>query len=563
MKNSVITSRLREKAAARPPVTAEKRGGPPHLVITARAGTGKTTTLVGGLQVLRGMTPTGAKGQPLTPSPQQQAIWEAMSQSKDARTVAFCAFNKSIATELQARVPPGAVAMTMHSLGNKAVSKAFGYCRLDNNRVAKIIEEILEQPIEEIRRSRFTVLKATEDLVRMVKMNLVPTDVIDPGDQDHVDQLLQDLVDYYDIDFEPEDDGGRGRYQRRRPAAVSVDAECVKRQVFDLVPQVIARCKEVAKDRTIDFNDMVWLPVALGLTVERYDLLLVDEAQDLNRCQQALAKMSGRRLVFCGDDKQAIYGFAGADCESLPRLTEELGRTPRGVVTLPLTQTRRCAKAVVREAQKYVQDFGFFDTNPEGLVATLPFSGPWYDQVRDGDFLLCRVNAPLVSAFFRFISTGRRASILGRDLGTGLIRFVRKLKAGSVPDLLAKADRWLEAEEKAEMVRKFPREDRLASLQDKVACLAVFCQGAASVQDVVVAMEQAFTDDRDRPGIRLSSVHKAKGLEARRVFIMMPKGASIPHPMARTPWAREQENNILYVGITRSIEELYYVRDNA
>src|SRR5947208_1100609 len=118
---------------------------------------------------------------------------------------------------------------------------------------------------------------------------------------------------------------------------------------------------------------MVYLPVALGLPVERYDLLLIDEAQDLSRVQQGLAKMSGRRLVFCGDDKQSLYGFAGADCDSLPRLTEELSRTPRGVVTLPLTQTRRSSKAVVREAQKYVPDFGYFDENPEVLVSTVPF----------------------------------------------------------------------------------------------------------------------------------------------------------------------------------------------
>ena len=57
----------------------------------------------------------------------------------------------------------------------------------------------------------------------------------------------------------------------------------------------------------------------------------------------------------------------------------------------------------------------------------------------------------------------------------------------------------------------------------------------------------------------LSSVHKAKGLEAKRVFILQPEGATMPHPAAHTLWEKEQELHILYVAITRAIEELVYV----
>jgi ATP-dependent exoDNAse (exonuclease V) beta subunit len=62
---------------------------------------------------------------------------------------------------------------------------------------------------------------------------------------------------------------------------------------------------------------MIYLPVALDLPMPKYDLLLIDEAQDLSKCQQALAKKAGRRLVFVGDPKQALYGFCGADSKSL------------------------------------------------------------------------------------------------------------------------------------------------------------------------------------------------------------------------------------------------------
>jgi superfamily I DNA/RNA helicase len=39
----------------------------------------------------------------------------------------------------------------------------------------------------------------------------------------------------------------------------------------------------------------------------------------------------------------------------------------------------------------------------------------------------------------------------------------------------------------------------------------------------------------------------------------MPKEAPMPHPLGKSPWEREQEYNLLYVAITRAIEELVFV----
>ena len=64
-----------------------------HLIIEALAGTGKTTTILEALKVL----------------PRNQKV-------------AFVCFNKTIATELQGRVPRGVLASTLHSLGGRAIS---------------------------------------------------------------------------------------------------------------------------------------------------------------------------------------------------------------------------------------------------------------------------------------------------------------------------------------------------------------------------------------------------------------------------------------------------------
>lgn len=510
----------------------------PHVIVLARAGTGKTTTLIEGLKQLKGQKSK------LTPSPQQKAVWDSIALSKnEAKTVAFVAFNKSIATELQERVPSGCDAMTNHSLGNKAVRAAFGNLKLNNYRVQNLIEEITGKDIRELRKNDFTMIKAVESLVGLCKMNLTDLSV------NPVDELSQ-LAAHYDIEL-------NGSFDK----------------VCELVPKILERCKEVTKDRSFDFNDMIWLPVALNLPVSKYDLLLVDEAQDLNRCQQALLKTAGKRLIFCGDDRQAIYGFAGADAESLNRLQEELSATPAGCQVLPLTVTRRCGKLIVKEANTIVADFEAFETNCEGQISQDVFdndSNPqktYRAQVKEGDMLLCRVNAPLVSQCFKFIREGRKANIQGRDIGQGLIATVNKLMKGysetglelDIVELCSRLSDWKHAEERKENAKRIPSESRLIALQDRYDCLLCFTEGKKTIQEVIDSITDIFTDEKGN-GIRLSSIHKAKGLEADRVFLLEPKSATVPHPMAKSDWQIQQEWNLRYVAITRAIRELIYVK---
>lgn len=549
----------------------------PHLIVEARAGTGKTTTLIEGLKRLKGVPSAG-----FVPSPQQEEVFRSMELSRGkVNTICFVAFNKSIATELKARVPSGCEAMTMHGMGFKAIRRAFGN---DINvsgdklppRVPTILAEITGTPIKELRRGNATMVNAVIRLVSLCKMNL--TDATEPRN-------LDDLAAHYDVEL----NGSRDK-------------------VIDLVPKVLERCKDVQRDGCIDFDDMIWLPVILDLPVFRYDLLLVDEAQDLNRCQQALAKKAGRRLILCGDPAQAIYGFAGADAESMPRMEQELkekceecrgvggyctdgregmagvvtepcstcrGVKPRGCNKLPLTVTRRCGKAIVKEAQRIVREFTAHESNPDGKVTTMRYplqpgskrgetvqikiEDTYVPHVRDGDMVLCRSNAPLVRECLRFIKLGRRATIQGRDVGQGIINLVIKLDASSIPDLTGKLDAWYIKEVTKENAKDHPREHFVEALGDRRSCILAFTESANTVDDVVRKIESIFNDRSDLPGILLSSIHRAKGLESGTVFLLSPDVQPRRPAEKLQPWELEQESNLEYVGITRAINHLVRV----
>lgn len=563
---------------------ASRTEAAPHLIVEARAGTGKTTTLIEGLKKVLGVPSDHPAAR--NPDPQQRAVWEAMGRGPRPGTVCFVAFNKSIATELQGRVPRGCEAMTMHSLGYRAVTRALGRQEPNSYVVQDLIAELLETDLRELRKIKPTVLKATEDLVSLCKMNLVGIEC--EGEYGSTGRSWTGRSSHTPEEFDKELD--------RLATHYDIDLNGSRREVYDLVPQVLDRCRE--PKGKINFDDMIWLPLVLNLPVFSYDLLLVDEAQDLNQCQQALAKKAGKRLILCGDPKQAIYGFAGADAESLTRMNRELGSSGccggnnevlcehgRGCILLPLTVTRRCGKAIVAEARKTVPDFEAHPSNPEGLVTRSSFKGSpagaaghgtsqevhcYRNSVQDGDFILCRCNAPLVSECFRLLKAGRKANIQGRDVGQGLISLVKKLcypKEKECPlevpvtHLIAALDNWLAAEEAKERAKRQPSAAKLAALQDRHDCLLCFAGGTRFVDEVVRKVETVFTDDKHRPGIRLSSIHKAKGLEARRVFLLLGDGEKSfgPPPDKLQPWEQEQERNLRYVAITRAIEELVYV----
>ena len=529
-------------------LVAEIIDNAPHVIVQAKAGSGKTTTIIEGLKCLLGHPVT------IKPSPQQQAVWEAMSLSKGtAKSICFVAFNKSIATELQNRVPQGVEAMTMHSMGLRAITKTLGRFEINNFVVQDIIADLLKTNTKDLRKNKPTLLSTTDDLVGLCKMNLL---------EGTIDECIS-LCNHHNIEL----NGSAS-------------------EVYDLVPKVLERCKDPkANGNKINFDDMIWLPVILNLPITKYDLLLVDEVQDLNTCQQQLAIRAGKRLILVGDVRQAIYGFAGADAESMKNLSVQLSnicqetdtRLPtRGCIEIPLTVTRRCGKRIVAEANHFVADFQAHETCCEGSVSSanypirkvgerteeLPYEQTYLPLVQDGDMVLCRTNAPLVNQCFKFLRLGRKANIQGRDIGKGLIALVKKTKAETVRDLLERLADWLSSETTKEQCKSNPCETRIQGFQDRYDCLCCFCSDlatSASVEKIIAKIESVFTDDKQNPGIKFSSIHKAKGLESRRVFFLKPP-MSGPRRDKMRDWEIEQEDNLSYVAITRAIEELIYVR---
>jgi superfamily I DNA/RNA helicase len=182
------------------------------------------------------------------------------------------------------------------------------------------------------------------------------------------------------------------------------------------------------------------------------------------------------------------------------------------------------------------------------------------------DFVLCRTNAPLVAVAFAMLREGRRCNIKGRDLGKGLKALIKKSKAKNVTEFLDWLDKFQQTEAERINKRRGNKDEAMVTLQDKCECLRMFAEGCIELKDMYASIDKVFAmrkpsqkgGPEPKPeGTLLSSIHRAKGLEAKRVFILRPD--LLPHPMAKSEWARGQEKNLSYVAKTRAIETLVYV----
>ena len=92
-------------------------------------------------------------------------------------------------------------------------------------------------------------------------------------------------------------------------------------------------------------------------------------------------------------------------------------------------------------------------------------------------------------------------------------------------------------------------------LEDKIDTIVAISDGCQNVQEVTNKISTTFSDDVE--GVIFSSIHKAKGLEAKNIYLLRPE--LLPHPMAKQPWEWQQEKNLSYVAMTRTLEKFSYV----
>jgi superfamily I DNA/RNA helicase len=259
-------------------------------------------------------------------------------------------------------------------------------------------------------------------------------------------------------------------------------------------------------------------------------------------------------MIAVGDPAQAIYGFTGADSNSLDLIAQDFN-----AVRMPLTITYRCPKAVVAVAQQWVSHISAADTAPEGIVSETTLDAFLTRNDLDGtSAVLCRLNRPLVSLAFALLRRRVACKIAGRDIGGGIKKLLGRWQVASLDALEDRLDDYLSKQTSKLLAKK--QESRIAALEDLVETCRVIIQacrasGKYQVADAIVWVESMFTDEKGLNLLLLSSIHKSKGREWEHVY-WLDRDGTCPSKWARQAWQQEQEANLQYVCATRAKVEL-------
>jgi DNA helicase-2/ATP-dependent DNA helicase PcrA len=497
-------------------------------VVEAVAGSGKTTTIVGAATLL----PASLK-----------AI--------------FLAFNKDIATELGARLPNHVPAKTLNSLGwgicKRYADGVAGYkisfdSFNDSNKVWKIIRNHCSKADT----SNFG--KDIKWLVSMAKSyGVVPAALEGNGyesanglrDEDSTwDSICSHFGRTIDVAYRP--------------------------TVYRLFREVLTLSLE--DELVYDFDDQKYFPVVRRtengsrLPCFQYDAIIIDEVQDVSPVDLELVKLVAKKgaiFLGVGDSRQAIYGFRGADTQSIAKFTAATNAT-----VLPLSISYRCATSIVEAARAVYPVIEAAAGAPEGEVTELGNYSHEAFSARNEDMIICRNNAPIVSQAYKLIRRRVPVFVKGRDIGKGILTLIESLKSETVRGLNSDLNIWFAQQTQILQENDPDNDDAQQRLEDRFATLMVFIGEnsdnsiASLIDDVETVLCVRGNDKSDASAMKgkvvLSTIHKAKGLEADTVFIL---DEHLLYKMSGEAgsWTHTQEQNLEYVAITRAKNRLVYI----
>lgn len=486
-----------------------------NAIVNAVAGSGKTSTL--------------------------KAVARYLLKGLKRFEVAFFAFNKPIADEIAEKMADlqtemgGVSCMTLHSHGFSCLRYTFKKVQLNKRKYSDFFsywynsEKTPEYKHLEIYEEE--VLK----LFDLLRYNLCEPKI----------DVLQKVSDNYNVNLV-------------NPETQRVDLNWLA--LSKLIDAAMTWGLKFEENEMCDFTDMIWGPVVRKLHPLKFKNVLVDESQDLNRCQRAFVGMCvqwGGRMLFVGDEKQAIYGFAGASTDSMSQIQRYFKARE-----FPLSICYRCPKSHVQMAKEIVNQIEHNDSNIDGIIETVGQDSA-ISQIKPGDLVICRTNAPLVPLAFALIGKGIGARIRGKDIGSalaGVVENIGKPRKFEWENFEFWTDQYFQKKIDRILKKNGGKEKDPAIDSKRDEWEAILKIKELTNPESLGQFQQQILDlfeDKNNNIVWLSSVHRAKGLEADNVFVLGLE--RMPRKYVRKAWELEQEWNLKYIALTRAKKAMYFI----
>jgi superfamily I DNA/RNA helicase len=390
----------------------------------------------------------------------------------------FC-YNKAIATEISER---GGNAQTWHAWCLGELRNLGFRGQIDSFADTKNAWDLFPSGTEEEKQERKKKMRSLGKIIPILKENLISS-------PESIQEMLNEFRIPYVSAFEVAE-------AMRKPATL--------------------------RDRKISFSDILVLAWENKERFKRIPFSWIDEAQDTNPIQLALAETCFENASFVGDPAQAIYSFRGAGMGSFDRILTAFQSPTRN-----LSFSFRCAASIIELARTIVPDIRSFRTE-QGIVKRI--SSLPVETLTEGDAFLARTNKELIPLLIRFLSQGKPAFFKDRSFLQDVMEMRMELDFAG-----------------RDAVEKKISKEKEKAIREKLELL-LNCSLLAPMEIWTAAV-------KTNKGPFLGTIHSSKGLEWNRVFL----AEWDIDEEELSPREIQEENNLRYVGITRAKNELYLI----
>ena len=330
------------------------------------------------------------------------------------------------------------------------------------------------------------------------------------------------------------------------------------------------------QERAIDFEDVLLLTIGM-LEEERevrdrirdqYRYFTVDEYQDVSPLQQRLLDLwLGKRNDICvvGDPAQTIYSFAGATPAFLLNFTHKY---PEAEV-IRLTSGYRSTPEIINTANTILRSASLgHELDPINEHGEKPQARGYRSEKEEADALIQLIQSDINNGM-----ATQDIAILTRT-NAQLEILESSLSAAGIENQIRNSERFFNRPEVREIIKTIrsasvlSESDWLADLRDALKpfgeseYVRSFMQLARELESEGLTSLRAFLrelEDRAEqnnpptlPGVALATLHAAKGLEWKKVYLAGVNAETLP-------WGAQpidEERRLFYVGITRAQQSL-------
>lgn len=362
-------------------------------------------------------------------------------------------------------------------------------------------------------------------------------------------------------------------------------------------------------------------PKVLEKYQDRYQCILVDEYQDTNYAQFVLTRLLGqkyRNISIVGDFSQSIYSWRGADIRNLEKFSEEF---PEAKV-FNLEQNYRSTQTILDFAYDVIsknqmhpvlhlftenekgEEINFYKADneqDEAIFVSKQIERMKRDAYEYTDFaVLYRTNAQSRVIEEAFLHYGIPYTLIGgtrfyerreiKDIlsylrllvnpedavATERIKKLGKRRWDNFKKMYMETSDRVEDLSTVELMEKVfietgyldlynPNDEedymRLENIKELKSVAINFPKLVQFLEQVALVESEYFEGERKRKGqegVRLMTLHQAKGLEFPIVFIVGLEEGILPHSRSTDDqFQLEEERRLFYVGITRAQDKLY------